>query len=672
MDRWGVWGLQAVLLAAGIYFFLGFMKTTRGSGIVRGLVVAFAVIALGLWGVAQVFELEELQHILRGSTPYVVMILVILFQPELRRGVARLGEQNKLARLLRGERPEAVSEVSAAMIAMAKRKHGALIAFQRTTPLDAWTQNAVSIQSHVDRRLLQGIFQPGGALHDGAVVIDHDRLIAASCIFPLTESIEVHTSTGTRHRAALGLSEETDALTIAVSEETGEISVCESGAMQRNVDHERLEGLLRNRLGALDPNQRVSDRRSAGVLAKLSSFVGAVLFQDLGRKVAALFLANAWLLLAYNDITIETEAWLSIRGAAPSVEASLSPGTILALMPTDDTHLRTPSPDERIKVLISGPRAEIDRITSLGLGGSYTIEEGFKASELGLAIEDVRFVCGGEQLDVRVRIVWADDRLPVLSLERTASQRIDLSPQHLVVNDEALDPRFEFHLDRTVFRPTAVFVDGPAAQIQLLRNGELHLGFAPITLGPEDRKSRVVRLSLLDELTANGLRLTDEAPAEAELEITATSRDLGQLEIELPLVNLASTAGALPGDWTLPFAAQKSVFGIKTEAVIPTTESPDSQSYLERRATVRRFVEEHLKVFVDISRVDSEGAGTAPVQWFWPPRGWRELLEEEIGPMAEEARVEVLLESDSEVLLIRASEESPAELEKPESSEESN
>jgi hypothetical protein len=341
-------------------------------------------------------------------------------------------------------------------------------------------------------------------------------------------------------------------------------------------------------------------------------------------------------------------------------------------MPTDDTHLRTPSPDERIKVLISGPRAEIDRITSLGLGGSYTIEEGFKASELGLAIEDVRFVCGGEQLDVRVRIVWADDRLPVLNLERTASQRIDLSPQHLVVNDEALDPRFEYHLDRTVFRPTAVFVDGPAAQIQLLRNGELHLGFAPITLGPEDRKSRVVRLSLLDELTANGLRLTDEAPAEAELEITATSRDLGQLEIELPLVNLASTAGALPGDWTLPFAAQKSVFGIKTEAVIPTTESPDSQSYLERRATVRRFVEEHLKVFVDISRVDSEGAGTAPVQWFWPPRGWRELLEEEIGPMAEEARVEVLLESDSEVLLIRASEESPAELEKPESSEESN
>ena len=137
------------------------------------------------------------------------------------------------------------------------------------------------------------------------------------------------------------------------------------------------------------------------------------------------------------------------------------------------------------------------------------------------------------------------------------------------------------------------------------------------------------------------------------------------------MVNLASTAGARPGDWTLPFAAQKSVFGIKTEAVIPTTESPDSQSYLERRATVRRFVEENLKVFVDVSRVDKEGAGTAPVQWFWPPRGWRELLEEEIGPMAEEARVEVLLESDSEVLLIKANEESPAELGKPESPEES-
>jgi diadenylate cyclase len=672
MDRWGVWGLQAVLLAAGIYFFLGFMKTTRGSGIVRGLVVAFAVIALGLWGVAQVFELEELQHILRGSTPYVVMILVILFQPELRRGVARLGEQNKLARLLRGERPEAVSEVSAAMIAMAKRRHGALIAFQRTTPLDPWTQNAVSIQSHVDRRLLQGIFQPGGALHDGAVVIDDDRLIAASCIFPLTESTEVRASTGTRHRAALGLSEETDALTIAVSEETGEISLCESGAMERNIDHERLESLLRNRLGIIDPTRAAAERRSVGALTKMSSFVGAVFFQDLGRKAASLILANTWLLLAYNDITIQTEAWLSIKGASPSVEASLSPGTILALMPTDDTHLRTPGPDERLKVQISGPREEIDRITSLGLGGSYSIDEGFTDSELGLAIEDVRFVCGGEQLDARVRFAWADDRLPVISLERTASQRIDLSPEHLQVNDDALDARFEFHLDRTVFRPTTVFVDGPAAQISLLRNGELQLGFAPITLGPADRKSRVVRLALLEELLASGLRLTDEAPAEAELEITATSRDLGQLEIELPLVNLTSTSGARPEGWTLPFAAQKSVFGIKTEAVIPTTESPDSQSYQERRAAVRRFVEENLRVFVDISKVDSDEARTATVQWFWPPRGWRELLEEEIGPVAEEARVEVLLESDIEVLLIKASEESASAPQPTLDSEESN
>ena len=661
MDRWGVWGLQAVLLAAGIYFFLGFMKTTRGSGIVRGLVVAFAVIALGLWGVAQVFELEELQHILRGSTPYVVMILVILFQPELRRGVARLGEQNKLARLLRGERPEAVSEVSAAMIAMAKRRHGALIAFQRTTPLDPWTQNAVSIQSHVDRRLLQGIFQPGGALHDGAVVIDHDRLIAASCIFPLTESTDVHASTGTRHRAALGLSEETDALTVAVSEETGEISLCESGAMERNIDHERLESLLRNRLGIIDPTKAAAERRSAGALTKAFSFLGAVFFQDLGRKAASLILANTWLLLAYNDITIHTEAWLSIKGASPSVEASLSPGTILALMPTDDTHIRTPGPDERLKVQISGPREEIDRITSLGLGGSYSIDESFTDTEIGLAIEDVRFVCGGEQLDARVRFAWADDRLPVISLERTASQRIDLSPEHLQVNDDALDARFEFHLDRTVFRPTTVFVDGPAAQIGLLRNGELQLGFAPITLGPEDRKSRIVRLSLLEELLASGLRITDEAPAEAELEITATSRDLGQLEIELPIVNLTSTSGARPEGWTLPFAAQKAVFGIKTEAVIPTTESPDSQSYQERRAAVRRFVEENLRVFVDISKVDSDEARTAAVQWFWPPRGWRELLEEEIGPVAEEARVEVLLESDREVLLIKANEESASD-----------
>jgi len=600
-----------------------------------------------------------------------VMILVILFQPELRRGVARLGEQNKLARLLRGERPEAVSEVSAAMVAMAKRKHGALIAFQRNTPLDPWTQNAVRIQSHVDKRLLQGIFHPGGALHDGAVVIDHDRLIAASCIFPLTESAEVHPSTGTRHRAALGLSEETDALTVAVSEETGEISVCESGSMQRNVDHERLEGLLRNRLGTLDANQSASEQRGAGATTRGFSFLRAVFFQDLGRKVAALFLANAWLLLAYNDITIEAEAWLTIRGEAPSVEATLTPGTILARMPTDDTHLRTPGPDERLKVRISGPREEVDRITSLGLGGSYSIDDDFTDGELGLAIEDVRFVCGGEQLDVRVRVVWADERSPVISLERTASERVSLSPEHVVVNDEALDPRFEFDLERTDFRPTTIFVEGPAAQIDLLGNGELPLNFEPVVLTAEDRGPRVVRLLLSNDLTSLGLRLTAEGPVEAELEISPTSRDLGQLEIELPLVDLSSTTGDRPTRWSIPFAAQKSVFGIGTEAVIPASESTDSQSYQERRVAVRRFVEENLRVFVDISEVEEEGASTASLQWYWPPRDWRELLEEEIGPIAEEARVEVTLESDREVLLIQTPEESPPDIEPVEDADES-
>jgi hypothetical protein len=187
----------------------------------------------------------------------------------------------------------------------------------------------------------------------------------------------------------------------------------------------------------------------------------------------------------------------------------------------------------------------------------------------------------------------------------------------------------------------------------------LVLTFRQITLETNDRSPHVEHLSLHEDLTSLNLELADEV--QAELEIVPTSRDLGQIEVDLPLVDLSSSTGDKSTRWTLPFAAQKAVFGIRTEAVIPTKESPDSPSYQERRAAVRRFVEENLKVFVDVSGVDSDGPSTAEVQWFWPPRDgrndpleWRAQLEEEIGPMDEEARVEVFIESDEEVLLIEA------------------
>lgn len=554
------------------------------------------------------------------------------------------------------------------MIAMAKRRHGALVAFQRNTGLDAWAQSAVKIHSLVDRRLLQGIFQPGGTLHDGAVIIDHDRLVAASCIFPLTENTELHSTIGTRHRAALGLSEETDALTVAVSEETGEISVCESGTMQRNVDPERLEALLRSRLRTGDSTQAQEERRAAGLVAGTLTFLHAVFLENLGRKLAALFLAGAWLYQAHENITRQINRTLTVTDEVVSAEAGPTPNTIFVLTLPDDTHLSSAVSDEEYEVKIEGPEEEIRLLESKELTGTWTLSEDFKNGER-LEIKDVNFVCGDEPLDERVKIVWVKGSQPHIDLERTAELSIILTSTHVPVRDEELDPRFEFSSEETTFSLPSVVLRGPAAQIELLKSGELDLEaespsdevalFKPVTLGEEDRKPRDQQLSLSEHLEELDLQLAEGMQVEAKLMIAPTDWDLDTVITEIPIVNLSETAGLQDDNWELS-SVRQAEFGIQTKAVIPATESPDTKSFLERRAAIRRFVKENLIVFVDVSRLetkDEEDSTTATVQWFWPPPDWRTLLAEEIGPLAEQATVEVRLKTPvkGELLLLKVS-----------------
>lgn len=677
MDDWAVdyfkrlsdpfGALQAVLLAAGIYFFLSFLKTSRGSGLVRGLVVAVAVIGLSLRWAAREFGMSELEHILTMNYGSVVLILVVLFQPELRRGVARLGEQNRLAKLVRGERPEAVTEVSAAVIALAKRRHGALIAFQRNTSLDAWTQNAIRIQSLVDRRLLQGIFQPGGALHDGAVIIDHDRLVAASCIFPLTESTELHASAGTRHRAALGLSEETDALTVAVSEETGEISVCESGTMQRDVDHERLAALLRDRLGIDAASQPSEQRRSAGLMARSMTFFQAVLFENLGRKTASLLLAGAWLYQAHENITRELSSSLWLSEAAAQ-----APNSIRLDLGSEDFHLRSPDQDMHFDVHISGPEEAIRLVESKALTGEWSKDDEFENGD-PLEIADVSFFCGRDALDKRVRITWKKGHQPHITWDPTIAFSITLAPEHVPVQLTNWDPRLEFRADETTFSLSKVELRGPRAQIARLERAQREGSdeepldtrvesdsdhVALFQLVPLDASTTKQRLTLSQHLLDLGLVISAETPIEAEFTISATTWDMGTIEVELPLVDLSPTIASHAMPWELS-STLKAEFSIQTRAIMSSTEGPDSASSQEQRAAVRRFVREHLIVFVDTSSLaadETAATTTARVQWFWPPREWRTLLEAEIGEVLPKASVKLILKEpmDGNVLLLKS------------------
>jgi diadenylate cyclase len=197
---------------------------------------------VGLLGIARVFNFERLEFLLDSIFKTSVIALVIIFQPELRRGLVKI-VQIPFAEAMPESR--VLEEVTNAAARLAKLKVGALIALERQTGLKVFTENAVRLDAEVKAELLYIIFFPGSPLHDGAVVIQNGRVAAAGCLFPLTDNPEVSKSLGTRHRAGIGLSEETDALVVICSEETGTISLAEGGTLHRDLDKEQLYELLK-------------------------------------------------------------------------------------------------------------------------------------------------------------------------------------------------------------------------------------------------------------------------------------------------------------------------------------------------------------------------------------------------------------------------------------------
>ena len=218
--------VEIFVLAVAIYGVLRFLRNTRGFGLVRGL-ATFIIIGAIFFGILSRYpEVPVLQKILSEVLPFLVMIVVILFQPELRQGISRVGRSGIFGMFNSSvSHQEAVAKVAAAATRMGKERVGALIAFERSVSLDPFRESAVSMDAPVSTILLENIFFPGGPLHDGAVIVRGDTISAASCIFPLTTSPGIQRRLGTRHRAAMGLAEETDAIAIVVSEETGHISL---------------------------------------------------------------------------------------------------------------------------------------------------------------------------------------------------------------------------------------------------------------------------------------------------------------------------------------------------------------------------------------------------------------------------------------------------------------
>ena len=254
--------LDIVIVAYLVYKILGFIQETRAQQLVRGLVVLGIVFFL-----SDFLKLYLLNWLLRNFVTMGLFALIVLFQPELRRGLEQLGRRNIVSGQFRSldkeNAIEVVKEIVAAVDDFSATRTGALIVFERETMLNDIIETGTIVDARISVRLLGNLFYEGSPLHDGAVIIRGDRIHAASCVLPLTEKKNIGRNLGTRHRAGLGVSEGSDALVIVVSEETGVISVAENGNFRRFMDLKSVEKIL---LGVYMPQEETFRERMTRTL----------------------------------------------------------------------------------------------------------------------------------------------------------------------------------------------------------------------------------------------------------------------------------------------------------------------------------------------------------------------------------------------------------------------
>ncbi|MFH1791347.1 MAG: diadenylate cyclase CdaA [Candidatus Omnitrophota bacterium] len=226
--------LEILILWFFYYMLLVFIKGTRAVQVLKGLVILVLIFIL-----TQELRLSVINNILTKLFTISVIAFVIIFQPELRRGLARIGQFGMFYK-----EKQTLDEIARAAMQLAKKKIGGIIAIEREIGLKTYIESGVGIDSHVSSELINTIFMPGTPLHDGGMIIQGSRMVSAGCLFPLTQNPHVSKTLGTRHRAAIGLSEETDAVVVVVSEETGAVSIACGGRLVKNIAENDVANVL--------------------------------------------------------------------------------------------------------------------------------------------------------------------------------------------------------------------------------------------------------------------------------------------------------------------------------------------------------------------------------------------------------------------------------------------
>ena len=238
--------VEILLISFLLYQIIGWFKKSRAWTLFRGILV----LAL-CWFLAAFFGLNTILWIFRNTINVGIIAIIIIFQPELRKALEQLGKQNFISSLVgsNGERKEkyttkTINDLVKAVYEMSKVKTGALIVIEREVPLGDIERTGIAIDAAMSSQLLVNILEHNTPLHDGAVILRDNRIVAATCYLPLSDNLEINKELGTRHRAALGVSEVSDSMTVIVSEETGDVSIAVGGEIHRKLDQEACKKML--------------------------------------------------------------------------------------------------------------------------------------------------------------------------------------------------------------------------------------------------------------------------------------------------------------------------------------------------------------------------------------------------------------------------------------------
>lgn len=243
-------GALDILIVGFVFFWLlVLVRGTAAMSLLRGMFfVLFFAYVLGNF-----FQLTMLNWLLKNSLTPLLVAVPVLFQPELRRALERIGRAGFPA--VNGASSSKVLDcVVQSSRRLADRRYGALIVLERETGLQAFVETGIELNALVSVELIMSVFLPSSPLHDGAIIVKDDRVVAASCVLPLSDNARLELQLGTRHRAALGITEQTDSVVVIVSEETGHISVAANGRMIRNLDEGRLRVILTRLYGVQQPD----------------------------------------------------------------------------------------------------------------------------------------------------------------------------------------------------------------------------------------------------------------------------------------------------------------------------------------------------------------------------------------------------------------------------------